>query len=180
MAPPEAIITPDKLHAYKCLVDYLGLEGICGAAEKSSDLPSVACQLRKEQEKKRNAYASQLPVNERPTTCQPTYVSNNAIVTQSMAKWQWVPCVTPIKNVTQLQMLVLTCQQSKHTSSWRTDHYRFVCIAKDTPTNGYDPSQSAFGWTQAGFWAAVVAKHTDHVVPMPFLRHMVAQCDSPG
>ncbi|KAL0045627.1 hypothetical protein WJX82_000147 [Trebouxia sp. C0006] len=26
-APYKAIITPDKLHAYKCLVDYLGLEG---------------------------------------------------------------------------------------------------------------------------------------------------------
>ncbi len=71
VAPPEAIITPDKLHAYKCLVDYLGLEGLCGAADKSSNLPSDACQL--------------------------TYVSDDAIVTQSMAKGQWVPCVTSMK-----------------------------------------------------------------------------------
>ncbi len=45
VVPPEAIITPDKLHAYKCLVDYLGLEGVCGAADQSSNLPSDACQL---------------------------------------------------------------------------------------------------------------------------------------
>lgn len=38
VAPPEAIITPDKLHAYKCLVDYLGLEGVCGIEDKPSDL----------------------------------------------------------------------------------------------------------------------------------------------
>ena len=39
VAPPEAIITPDKLHAYKCLVDYLGLEGVCRIEHKSSNLP---------------------------------------------------------------------------------------------------------------------------------------------
>ncbi len=70
--PPEAIITPDKLHAYKCLVDYLGLEGVCGAADESSTLPSDACQL--------------------------THVSDNAIVTQGMAKGQWGTCVSPTKN----------------------------------------------------------------------------------
>lgn len=98
VAPPEAVMTPDKLHAYKCLVDYLGLEGVCGAADESSNLASDTCQL--------------------------THVSDNAIVTQGVTKGQWVTCVRPIKirpiNM-HLQMLVLRCQQSKCiTSSWRT------------------------------------------------------------
>ncbi|KAL0043515.1 hypothetical protein WJX79_006959 [Trebouxia sp. C0005] len=71
VAPPEAVMTPDKLHAYKCLVDYLGLEGVCGAADESSNLASDTCQL--------------------------THVSDNAIVTQGVTKGQWVTCVRPIK-----------------------------------------------------------------------------------
>ncbi len=68
----EAIITPDKLHAYKRLVDYLALEGLCGAADKFSNAPSDACQL--------------------------TYVSEGAFVTRSMAKGQRVTCVNPFNN----------------------------------------------------------------------------------
>jgi len=51
--------------------------------------------------------------------------------------------------------------------------YRFVGIAKDTPADGCDPSQSAFGWSSNTVWAAGVAKRG------AFAGH-VAQPDSSG
>ena len=155
-APYKAIITPDKLHAYKCLVDYLGLEGVCRITDKPSNLPSDACQL--------------------------TYVSDGAIVTQSMAKGQWVPSVTPFKiyNVVANAGPEMSTGQKYHIKLETSRQYWFVGIAKETPTDAQNPGKSAFGWTQDALggrpWAAGVAKCNDFV-PVPRLRNRSLQVD---
>ena len=135
-APAEAIITPDKFHAYKCLVDYLGLEGVCGAADKSSNLPSDVCQL--------------------------TYVSDDAVVTQSMAKGRWVPCVTSMKCCYAVANAGphIIAGQAYYIKLENSRNYRFVGIAKETPASGYDVSKSAFGWSPSTVWVAGAAKHS--------------------
>lgn len=152
VAPPEAIITPDKLHAYNCLVDYLGLEGVWGIADKSSNLPSDACQL--------------------------THVSDNAIVTQGMAKGQWVTYVTAPKRQCAVANAgpYMSVQQVYYIKLQNTRPYCFVGIAKDTLFTGGSPGQTAFGWRPDGIWAAGVAKHTDHA-PVPRLLNMILQFD---
>ncbi len=130
----EAIITPDKLHAYKRLVDYLALEGLCGAADKFSNAPSDACQL--------------------------TYVSEGAFVTRSMAKGQRVTCVNPFnkKNVVANAGPQMSPEQVYYIKLENAIQHTFVGIAKDTQTDGFAPTQSAFGWTPAASWAAGVEK----------------------
>ena len=148
----EAIITPDKLHAYKRLVDYLALEGLCGAADKFSNAPSDASQL--------------------------TYVSEGAFVTRSMAKGQRVTCVNPFnkKIVVANAGPQMSPEQVYYIKLENAIQHTFVGIAKDTQTDGFAPTQSAFGWTPAASWAAGVEKRNVYVVE-PWLRNVILEVD---